>query len=101
VLEFTRGGALRHYWLANERSITYTNLDVFDELEQVESLDEALSKGERFCLMVFAGVPLNTENTERVLSSGRLLKTERVVDRKSGNGVVLVLYILEYQGGAA
>jgi hypothetical protein len=100
ILEFTRGHALRNYWLGNERAVSYTNLNAFDDLERVTSLNEALVAGELFCLIVFENSPLNRENTALVLSSSRMVSTERVKDRKGGAGVVLVLYVLRYEGAA-
>jgi len=82
--------------LANERAITFTNMDVFDRLSKVKSLQQALAAGERFCLVVFENVPLNQSNVDLVLSSSRSLATERVIDRKGG-AVTLALHILEYQ----
>jgi hypothetical protein len=96
LLEFTPRGALQHYLLANERTITFTNMDVFDELSKVKSLKQALAAGERFCLVVFENVPLNQSNVDLILSSSRSLATERVIDRK-GSDATLALHILEYQ----
>ena len=91
-------GQATNYWLKNENTVAYTNVDVFDKLHQVKSIDEMLKDGEIFCLVNFKYLPLNSKNEELILSRCKVVKVDEVIDNKSPEGIVITLHILQYEG---
>jgi len=98
LLDHNKIGDWNHYWINNENSVFYTNLNVFTELHQVSSLDEFLSPDEIFCLADMEIAPLNRENLNLILSKSHEIKVDIVTDNKSEPSITLSLYILQYQG---
>jgi uncharacterized membrane protein len=98
LLEHNKIGDWNHYWINNENSIFYTNITVFTELRQVQSLDEFLSPDEIFCLADLEFSPLNRENLNLILSKSQEIKIDKIIDNKSEPSINLLLYILQYQG---
>ncbi len=99
ALEYNSIGPWMHYWLANDKSVFYTNLRVYRTLRFVPHLDEMLKEGELFCMIGFVGADLNRENFDHVLSRSELLAADTVDDDKAtvpGAGVKLEVYTLRY-----
>jgi hypothetical protein len=98
LYEYDRTRSLTHYWLKNEKTAEYTNMKVFDEMREVNKLDNILEKDELFCIANFEGFNINKENFEHLLSQSQTIKVDSVVDNKLSPGIKIVLYILKYQG---
>jgi uncharacterized membrane protein len=98
MLEYNENARLNHYWFQNEKTTAFTNLDVFDDLHKITSLDQFLYKDEVFCLVGFDNSPLNKDNISLILSETQTLQIDTIADNKSINGPRLLLYILKYQG---
>jgi uncharacterized membrane protein len=89
---------IKNYWYNPESTVVYTNMNVFDNLIQTDSLGRVLQKEEPFCLTKFPIMPLNENNMKRILSESRLTKVDTVLDSKMTPGIPILLYILKYQG---
>ena len=89
---------IRNYWYKPESTSVYTNMDVFDNLIQTDSLGKVLQKEEPFCLANFPIMPLNENNMKRILSESQLTRVDTVFDNKMTPGVYILLYLLKYQG---
>lgn len=98
LLEHNKIGDWDHYWIKNENSIFYTNINVFTELHQIPSLDELLSPDDIFCLVDMEITPLNRENFNLILSKSHVIKVDKIIDNKSKPSLTVSLYILQYQG---
>ena len=44
---------IQNYWFNPESTVVYTNMDVFDNLIQTDSLGKVLQEEEPFCLATF------------------------------------------------
>ncbi len=102
-LEYNAAGPWKHYWLENETTVYYTNLDVFPDLVRRRSLGEIVKHGERFCMinLPVAYNPLNTKNFDLVMSQCETLGADTLSDRRAtvpACGLQLVLYHLRYRG---
>lgn len=95
LAEYGRGGAWKQYYLKNEGTSWYSNLEAFDELTSVRNLEEMVERGEVFCLAEFAGVPLNGQNLDLVASRCDTVAVEEVPDDKPYPGILLKLHILK------
>jgi len=89
---------IQNYWYNPESTVVYTNMDVFDNLIQTDSLGRVLQKEELFCLTKFPIIPLNENNAKRILSESRLTRVDTVFDSKMIPGIPILLYMLKYQG---
>jgi hypothetical protein len=89
---------IQNYWYKPKSTIVYTNMDVFNNLIQTDSIGKVLQKEEPFCLVDFPIMTFNRENTERILSESQLTRVDTVFDNKMTPGVIIILYILKYQG---
>jgi|WetSurMetagenome_2_1015567.scaffolds.fasta_scaffold51449_1 4-amino-4-deoxy-L-arabinose transferase-like glycosyltransferase len=98
LLEYNNIGNWKHYWIQNEKSVFYTNLNVFTCLHQIPSLDKALSHDEIFCLADMEIAPLNREVLNMILSQSRTIQVDKVVDNKSKPSITISLYLLQYKG---
>jgi 4-amino-4-deoxy-L-arabinose transferase-like glycosyltransferase len=98
LLEYSENAGLSHYWLNNEKTIVYTNLNVFKNLHQIKTLNEFLNKDEVFCMVSFEELALNKENLNLVLSESDLIQVDTITDNKIRNGFKLLFYILRYKG---
>jgi hypothetical protein len=98
LLEYSENAGLSHYWLNNEKTIVYTNLNVFKNLHQIKTLNEFLNKDEVFCMVSFEELALNKENLNLVLSESDLIQVDTITDNKIRNGSKLLFYILRYKG---
>lgn len=96
LVEYSVHGQAEHYWLKNENTAAYTNVDVFEKLHQVKTLEEMLMEGEVFCLVNFKYLTLNGKNVDLILSNSKLIKQEEVIDKKSPEGIIITLHILQY-----
>jgi hypothetical protein len=94
--EYGRGGPWSQYYLKNNKSSWYSNMDAFEGMAGIKSLDAILQKDETFCLVVFDKLPLNQENIGLVLSQCQTVAVDEVVDEKPYSGVKMKLYILKY-----
>jgi len=99
-LEHNKIGNWDHYWLDNDNTAYYTNIDVFTDLHHISSLDELLSQGEIFSLVDMAVDdksfnPLNRENFNLILSKSYV--TEIDTARNANTPIYLLFYILQYQ----
>ncbi|RPI03022.1 MAG: hypothetical protein EHM72_02605 [Calditrichaeota bacterium] len=98
LLEHSKIGDWDHYWIKNEKSVFYTNLNVFTELHQILSLDKVLSHDEIFCLVDMEISPLNRDVLNMILSSSRTIQVDKIVDDKSKPSITISLYLLQYIG---
>ena len=89
---------IQNYWYNPKPTTVYTNMDVFDELIQTDSLGKVLQKEEPFCLVSFPVMPFNENNTKQILSESQLTKVDTVFDSKMTPGISMILYLLKYQG---
>ena len=93
--EYGRGGPWRQYYLNNEGTSWYSNMEAFDDMEPVQSLDEAVGGGEVFCLVEFAGFSLNGQNLNLVASRCDTIAVEDILDDKPYAGPPLKLHIFK------
>lgn len=98
LLEHNETGKWNHYWVNNEKSVFYTNLNVFSELHQVQSLDECLLSDEIFCLADMEIAPLNREMLNEILTESEVIQVEKIIDEKTNSALTISLYILKYLG---
>ncbi|MEJ2627953.1 MAG: glycosyltransferase family 39 protein [bacterium] len=89
---------IQNYWYNPEPTTVFTNMDVFDNLIQTDSIEDVLQKDESFCLVGFPVMPFNENNTKQILSESQLTKVDTVFDKKMTPGVSIILYLLKYQG---
>ncbi|MFH1197806.1 MAG: glycosyltransferase family 39 protein [bacterium] len=89
---------IQNYWFNPESTVFYTNVDVFGNLVQTDSLGKVLRKDELFCLASFPTIPFNENNKKRILSESQLIKADTVFDSKMNPGVLIILDMLKYQG---
>ncbi len=97
LAEYGRGGPWKQYYLKNEGTSWYSNLEAFDGLAAVRNLGEMVERGEIFCLAEFVGYPLNGRNMELVASQCGPVAVEEIHDDKPYPGVRLRLHILRYR----
>lgn len=95
LAEYGRGGPWKQYYLKNEGTSWYSNLDAFDALTPVRSLQEMVEPGEVFCLAEFVGVPLNGQNMDLVSSQCVPIAGEEIQDDKPYPGIRLNLHLLK------
>ena len=88
----------QNYWYNPESTVVYTNMDVFDNLIQTDSLGKVLQEEEPFCLASFSTMPFNENNVKRILSESQLTRVDTVFDNKMTPGIQIILYLLKYQG---
>ena len=100
MLNYADNNSLQHYWLENDKSIYFTNLKVFDKLHMINNLDEMLEENERFCFAGVWMVPLNLENAEFILSKSTLLSVDTIIDKKTPDGLRILLHYLQYKNPA-
>jgi hypothetical protein len=96
--EYGRGDLWRQYYLKNEGSSWYMNMDMFPGLVAIKGLDAVMGKDEVYCLVVFDNLPLNKANIDLLLSQSQLLACDEVMDSKPYPGIKLKLYSLKYRG---
>lgn len=96
MLHYSNNESIKHYWLDNDSSVYYTNLEVFDELHFVNSLDQMLSDGDTFCFAGILGVPLNLENAEMILKENNILSADTIIDKKDTANMRIILHYLEF-----
>ncbi|MEJ2617984.1 MAG: hypothetical protein P8Z35_23715, partial [Ignavibacteriaceae bacterium] len=89
---------IQNYWYNPEPTIVFTNMDVFNNLIQIDSLGKVLQTEEPFCLVNFPVMPFNVNNTNRILSESQITKVDTILDEKMTPGVYILLYMLKYQG---
>jgi hypothetical protein len=89
---------IENYWFKPEKTIVFTNMDVFSNLHTTDSLGKVLKKDEPFCAVSFDKLTFNKNNLKQIISESRLLKVDTVMDNKAEPGSKIVLYILKYQG---
>ena len=89
---------IQNYWYNPEPTTVFTNMDVFDNLIQTDSLENVLQKEESFCLVGFPVMPFNGSNTKRILSESQMTSVDTVFDKKMTPGISIILYLLKYQG---
>jgi 4-amino-4-deoxy-L-arabinose transferase-like glycosyltransferase len=88
----------KQYYLKTDDSAWYTNMDAYDDLQAIKSLDEILKKDDVFCLASFPLLPLNANNHDLILSQCQILSEDKVADNRQNSGTVFSLYILRYRG---
>jgi len=95
---------IKNYWLKNEQTIVFTNMDVFPNLYTTDSIGKVLKNNELFCVAGFEDLPFNENNLKQILSESQVLKVDTVVDNKVKYDDIMVayvhkmvLYILKYQ----
>ena len=99
LVTYNNIGSWQQYYMEDGNTVTYTNLDVFDDLTRFKRLHDVLNPDEVFCLINFENSPLNPENHNQILSQSRIIQVDSVVDNKSKKNVAeLLLYILKYIG---
>jgi 4-amino-4-deoxy-L-arabinose transferase-like glycosyltransferase len=98
LMEYNKNRQLEHYWLKNENTAVYTNMDVFDGLRAFNKLDDILEKDDLFCVADFQNSPLNKVNFDLILSQSQKMNVKEVVDDKTQYGTKILLYILKYRG---
>jgi uncharacterized membrane protein len=105
VIEVTAGpfveysnSNIENYWYKPEKTVVFTNMDVFVNLHATCSLSNVLIKDEPFCVASFINLPFNENNLKQILSESQLLRIDTVSDRKVEFGSKILLYILKYQG---
>ena len=96
--EYGRGGPWTQYYLKNDRSSWYLNMDIFPAMTAVKDPSDVAPKEEVFCLAVFDPVPLNKTNIDLVLARCRTVAREEVADAKPYPGIKITLYLLKYAG---
>jgi 4-amino-4-deoxy-L-arabinose transferase-like glycosyltransferase len=89
---------IQNYWYNPESTVVYTNMDVFDNLIQTDSLGKVLQEEEPFCLATFPFLPFNENNVKRILSESQLTRVDTVFDNKMTAGFYIILYLLKYEG---
>ncbi|HVV69984.1 MAG TPA: glycosyltransferase family 39 protein [Verrucomicrobiae bacterium] len=95
--EYGRGGRWRQYYLKNEGSSWYLNMDMFAGVSAIRGVEAVMDKDEVFCLAVFDNLPLNKGNIALLLSQCQLLACDDVVDAKPYPGIKIKLYLLKYR----
>ena len=93
--EYGRGGPWKQYYLKNEGSSWYSNMEAFDALSAVRDLREMAGAGETFCMAEFPGVPLNGRNYDLVTAQCTTVAVEEIRDDKPYPGGRLKLHILK------
>ena len=88
---------IQNYWFKPESTVVYTNMNVFNNLIQTDSLRKVLQQDEPFCLVKFPIMPLNENNANRILSESQLTRVDTVIDTKMTPGIPMLLYMLKYQ----
>jgi len=88
---------IQNYWFNPQSTVVYTNMDVFKNLIQTDSLGKVLQHDEPFCLVKFPIMPLNEPNANRILSESQMTKVDTVFDTKMTPGIPILLYMLKYQ----
>jgi len=96
--EYGRGGRWRQYYLKNEGSSWYLNMDMFAGMRAIKGLEDVVDKNEVFCLAVFDNLPLNKGNIDLLLSQCQMLACDEVVDARPYPGIKIKLYVLKYRG---
>ncbi len=96
--EYGRESPWRQYYMKNEGSSWYTNMNVFDRLHSIKTLDEVLKKDEIFCMPIFRNAQLNKNNSDLILSQSKTIAVDTVKDNKPYSGIQFVLYTLKYCG---
>jgi hypothetical protein len=89
---------IQNYWYNPESTVVYTNMDVFDNLIQTDSLGKVLQEEEPFCLAAFPFLPFNENNVKQILSESQLTRVDTIFDNKAPQGIFIILYLLKYQG---
>ena len=95
---------IKNYWFKNEKTIVFTNMDVFPNLYTIDSIGKVLNNNELFCVASFENLPFNENNVKQILSESQVLRIDTVVDNKTKFDNIMaayvhkmVLYILKYQ----
>jgi hypothetical protein len=99
--EYNATGPWEQLWLENEDTASYTNMEVFRDLKTVRSLQEAVEKGERFCLVDFPAAKLNRKNFDLVVRQCQEISVDTISDEKVAVPAYrpkLLLYQLQYKG---
>ncbi len=95
-----RAPEMENYWYKPEKTLVFTNMDVFKNLQTISSLDKALKKNEIFCTVSFCELPFNEVNLSRILSESQIMDIDTIDDNKAGADKIyvnkIVLYILKY-----
>lgn len=94
LAEYGRGGPWKQYYVAGEGTSWYSNMAAFDALTAIRALDEGVAIGETFCLVEFAGLPLNVHSFETIVAQSEILAVEDVPDLKAPGGILLKLRLL-------
>jgi hypothetical protein len=89
---------IQNYWYNPKSTVVFTNMDVFDNLIQTDSLGKVLYNEELFCLATFPFVPFNENNIKQILSESQLTRVDTVSDNKMNPGINIILYFLKYHG---
>lgn len=89
---------IQNCWYNPESTVVYTNMDVFDNLIQTDSLGKVLQEEEPFCLATFPFMPFNENNVKRILSESQPTRVDTVFDDKMTYGFCIILYLLKYEG---
>ena len=100
--EYGRGDPWQQYYLNNAGTSWYSNMEAFDGMTAIRSLEEMAGDGEVFCLAEFAAFALNGQNLSLVTAQCDELGVEEITDDKMNTGVALKLHILKARlpGGA-
>jgi hypothetical protein len=99
--EYNAVGPWEQFWLENEDTASYTNMEVFRGLKTVRSLEEAVEKNERFCLVDFPAVELNRKSFDLVVRQCQTTSVDTISDEKVAVPAYrpkIVLYQLRYKG---
>jgi hypothetical protein len=96
--EYDRSRRWHQYYLKNEGSSWYMNMDMFPGVTAIKGLEGVMEKEEVFCVAVFDNLPLNKKNIDLLLSQCQFLACDEVVDAKPYPGIKVKLYLLKYRG---
>ena len=97
LVEYSNSG-IKNYWYKPDKTVVFTNMDVFVNLQTIDSLSKIHKKNEKFCVASFNNLLYNEKNLKKILSESQLQVIDTVVDNKVRYGNVMLLYILKYQG---
>lgn len=92
--EYGRGGPWAQFYLRNDGTSWYSNMEILDTVTAVPDLDAMAVPGEVVCLVEFVGLPLNGQNLDRTKARCDVIAIRDVYDDKPYAGVLLRLHIL-------
>jgi hypothetical protein len=100
-VEYNYLGPWEQFWLANQDTVSYTNMKTFRDLKTVQSLQAAFREGERFILADLPTVPLNRKNFELVMKQCQTISVDTISDERvaiPAYRLKILLYQLQYRG---